>query len=86
MVTLQLMIATLLAPVGRKRVLEAFEYFKTLSGESSCYQSLVQLLTEQPVNPFLQVFILWAYDDYYNDPLGTVLYIRLPQCTSANCN
>ena len=52
------MIATLLAPVGRKRVLQAFEYFKTISGESSCYESLIQLLTEQPVNPFLQVRIL----------------------------
>ena len=56
MVTLQLMIATLLAPVGRKRVLQAFEHFKMLSGEFSCYESLVQLLTEEPVNPFLQVF------------------------------
>ena len=49
------MIATLLAPIGRTRVLQAFEYFKTLSGETSCYQSMVQLLIEEPVNPFLQV-------------------------------
>jgi len=49
------MIALLLAPIGRKRVLQAFEYFKTLSGESLHYQSLVELLTEEPVNAFLQV-------------------------------
>jgi len=53
------MIAMMLAPIGRKRVLQAFEYFKTLNGEVTRYQSLIQLLTEDPVNPFLQVVLLY---------------------------
>ena len=44
-----------LAPGGQGKVLQAFDYLRTVADEPKRFQMLVLSLTDEPVNPIYQV-------------------------------
>ena len=51
----QLLTLVLLAPGGQGKVLQAFDYLRTVADEPKRFQMLVLSLTDEPVNPIYQV-------------------------------
>ena len=51
----QLLTLVLLAPGGQGKVLQAFDYLRTVADEPKRFQMLVLSLTYEPVNPIYQV-------------------------------
>ena len=51
----QLLTSVLLAPGGQGKVLQAFDFLRTVAEEPKRFQMLVLSLTDEPVNPIYQV-------------------------------
>lgn len=54
----QLLTSVLLAPGGQVKILQAFDYLRTVAEENKRFQTLILSLTDIPVNSAYQVSVL----------------------------
>ena len=52
---IQLLAAVLLTPGGHRKVLKAFDNLRTVIGEERNFETLIQKITEEPLDPPFQV-------------------------------